>query len=284
MLHLMQQVFAPFWAHHLGGLSLFNIDSQLGHLLLLCRAYSRQKGWQLTQIAASCIVSTVLLGCSSKVSTIDIPPLASDDIYHMQIAANLPEQDYRVEPGDTLKIRYPYHPEMDQEAIVRPDGQITATLAEEIMVAGKTTREIRKLLIAQTGEYLRDPVVLVSVTGFAPKNVYVAGEVKRPGAISYHPGLSPLQAVISVGGFLDTAKIDDVILIRVVAGDELIARKLNLEETLVGNTQRSLPLAPHDVVFVPKTAIASAGVWVEQHITQLFPFIRGAGANYRIPL
>ena len=148
MPHLMQQVSASFWGHYFGGLFSLNIDSQLGHHLLLCR----QKVWLLARIAAGCIVSTVMLGCSSS-SVSHIPPLAPDEISRMQVAANLPEQDYRIEPGDTLKIRYPYHPEMDQEAIVRPDGQITATLAEEIIAAGKTTREIRRLLIKRTGEY-----------------------------------------------------------------------------------------------------------------------------------
>jgi hypothetical protein len=33
-------------------------------------------------------------------------------------------------------------------------------------------------------------------------------------------------------------------------------------------------LLPQDVVFVPRTGIANANVWVRQHITDLLPFLR----------
>jgi hypothetical protein len=43
-----------------------------------------------------------------------------------------------------------------------------------------------------------------------------------------------------------------------------------------------LLLAPHDVVYVPRTSISEANLWVKQHILDLFPFLKGsAGVTYR---
>lgn len=218
-------------------------------------------------------------GCSVPIT---VPPLDPQDVSRLEAIANHPDRDYRIEPGDTLQIRYPYHPEMDQQEVVQPDGKITAALAGEIRVAGLTTREIRKLLVERTSDQLRDPEVIVGISRFAEKNVYVAGEVDRPGVISYRQGLSPLQAIIAAGGFLDSAKIDSVILIRTGDENELIARKLDLQAIVTNGEREYLALAPRDVLFVPKTPIANANVWVDQHVTQMLPFIRGAGANYRL--
>jgi protein involved in polysaccharide export with SLBB domain len=85
---------------------------------------------------------------------------------------------------------------------------------------------------------------------------------------------------MAVGGFRDTARTDSVILIRTGSGDgEPMARTMNLGEVLAAGTREPLALAPHDVVFVPRTAIADANIWVRQHITDLIPFIRGLGAT-----
>ena len=54
--------------------------------------------------------------------------------------------------------------------------------------------------------------MVVSVTRFTEKLVYVGGEVIRPGVLPYRKGLTPLQAVAASGGFRDTARLDSVIL------------------------------------------------------------------------
>jgi hypothetical protein len=48
---------------------------------------------------------------------------------------------------------------------------------------------------------------------------------------------------------------------------------LNLTESVAESIKEPLFLAPHDVVYVPKTSIAEANLWVKQHITDLLPFL-----------
>jgi protein involved in polysaccharide export with SLBB domain len=225
---------------------------------------------------------TFALLCSCSTS-LTIPPLTSKDIPQLKAAGNYPERQYRLEPGDTITIAFPFQPEMDQgETIVPPDGKITLPLVGEVIVTDKTTAELEKFLVKHTSDRLRNPEVVVSVTSFAPKTVYVGGEVLKAGEIPYFKGLTPLQAIVTAGGFLETAKPDSVVLIR--PGDQssrqVLARTIDLASTLATGAREPLSLAPHDVLFVPRTSIANADLWVQQHMIDLVPFFRGTGIGY----
>jgi protein involved in polysaccharide export with SLBB domain len=214
---------------------------------------------------------------------INVKPLAPEEIALLQAPVGNEDKNYVIVPDDTLQIRYLFHPEMNQEAVVQPDGKITAALAGQVVVAGLTTAQLEQLLKERTSKELRKPEVAVNITRFAERTIYVGGEVGKPGIIRYKKGLTPLQAVIASGGFLDSARADSVVLIRNGQhGGEVISRKLNLTESVTESIKEPLFLAPHDVLYVPKTSIAEANLWVKQHITDLFPFLRGsAGLTYR---
>lgn len=210
-------------------------------------------------------------GCGTSVT---VPALTPTDIPRLEAAANHPHKVYRFEPGDTITISYTFHSDLNQEVVVLPDGKITTHLVGSILVGGLTTIELEKLLVARTSDLLREPAVIVSVTKFAEKTVYVGGEVDRPGTMPYRKGLSPLQAIVAAGGFRPTAQTDSIILVRAAGPDEkFITRKLNLAEVITDGVREPIYLAPQDVLFVPKSAIAEADLWVKQHITDLLPFL-----------
>lgn len=222
------------------------------------------------------VLALTLVGCAGP--TIEVPPLTAEDLVKMTSLANFPHEIYRVEPGDTLQIRYIYHPEMKQDdVVVRPDGKVTAQLVGEIVVAGMTTAEVGRALAERTATELRSPEVVVSISRFSEKQVYVGGEVGKPGTVIYRKDLTPLQAIIASGGFRDTARLDSVILVRKGgSANDFISRKLDLKEVIGSGAQEPVYLAPHDVIFVPRTPIAEADLWIRQHITELFPLIRGS--------
>lgn len=214
-----------------------------------------------------------------------VPLLTPEEAPLLEAIGNPPDGSYRIDPGDTLQIRYPFHAEKNQEATVRPDGKISANVAGELSVAGMTPAELEELLVERTSDHLRDPEVVVGITEYAARSVYVAGEVGKPGPISYTKGLTPLQAIISAGGFRDTAFPESVILIRATgkaAADDFIARRLDLAATLKDGTREPLSLVPHDVLFVPRSGIAEANLWVKQHLIDMVPFFRGTGLSYGI--
>jgi polysaccharide biosynthesis/export protein len=216
-------------------------------------------------------------GCSSGVTVSRLQP---EEVPTIQSAGNFPHGDYRIEPGDTIDIRFPFHKEMDQRELVRPDGTLAGKGFGEVMVAGLTAHALEERLRKETAVRLKDPQVEVTVVEFAPRSIYVTGEVTRPGLIPYRKGLTPLQAVADAGGFRDTALVESVVLIRSAANaDEFISRTLDLEAVVDEGADQPLELAPRDVLYVPKTRIAQADLWVDQHVTRLFPFIRGTSTS-----
>lgn len=229
------------------------------------------------------LVAALGWGCSSK--PINVPPLTAEDVPVLTEMGNYPDRVYKIEPGDTVQIRYVYHPELKQEDIVRPDGKITVNLIGEVSVIGMTTSELEKLLAERSREMVRDPEVIVSISKYAEKHVFVGGEVGRPGTLPYKKGLTPLQAIIAAGGFRDTARVDSVILVRMNGTrDQVISRKLNLDEVVRDGNREPVALAPNDVIFVPRSEIADANLWVRQHIVDLIPFFRGYGIGSSAPL
>lgn len=215
----------------------------------------------------------LLVGCGPSVR---VQPFSPAELARLQNeSAEIERRGYRIEPGDTLQIKYPYHPEMDQEAMVRPDGNVTATGVGRVPAGGMTATELAALLQEKTSTRLRNPEVVVSISRYGERGVYVGGEVGRPGMLVYRKGLTVLQAVVAAGGFLPTARVDSVILVRQNGGTEpLLARKIDLGRVVHRGEAEPVPLNPQDIIFVPRTAIANANIWVRQHVTDLLPFLR----------
>jgi protein involved in polysaccharide export with SLBB domain len=215
-----------------------------------------------------------LFSTSACGTSINVQPIARADIPLLTAVGNFPHEQYLIVPDDAIQIRYVFHPEMNQEVVVQPDGKITVGLVGQVTAAGMTTAMLERLLIEKTSEQLRNPEVAVNIIRFAERTVYIGGEVGKPGILRYRQGLTPLQAIIASGGFLESARADSVVLIRTGdSGGEFVSRKLNLIESVANSVKEPLFLAPHDVIYVPKTSIAEANLWVKQHITDLLPFL-----------
>src|SRR5690606_7869614 len=73
--------------------------------------------------------------------------------------------DYRLGPGDLLRVSVFGSPELSNEVRVSDSGFITYPLIGSIEVAGKSTAQVEAMLKAGfvEGGYLRDPQVLVHV-------------------------------------------------------------------------------------------------------------------------
>jgi protein involved in polysaccharide export with SLBB domain len=220
-----------------------------------------------------------VLGCSNRIT---VPPLGPGDAADVtRTGRAFPQARYRVEPGDVLQIRFPLHADMKQQVVVQPDGRIDVAEIGELAVGALTPQDIEKVLRERSQERLREASPEVSIVSFAPRSVYVTGEVGKPGVVPYRKGLSPLQAVVQAGGFLPTACLSCVVVVRAdESGSSFASRQLDLEQAVMAGEPETLSLAPRDVIYVPRTSIAETDLMVDQYVTRLFPFLRGAGASF----
>jgi len=219
------------------------------------------------------VVTALLVGCASQRAL----PIDEAQAGFVNTKVQRPPV-YRIQPGDEMDIKFFFNPELDQPVIVRPDGKISLPVVDDVQAAGLTPPELDTLLTQIYGQELRKPMVTVIVKTFTAQRVYVGGEVGKPGVVELKAGMTALAAVINAGGFLNTAKPDAVILIRRGgATDAPIPIRVDLEGSIDGDTTTGdIPLQPFDVVYVPKSWIANANLFVQQYIRDLILF-RGWG-------
>ncbi len=220
------------------------------------------------QIGLCSILSIVTVACGRTSSRpVSLPPL--ENLQEPGVASDA-GADYRIQAGDTLRVKFLYHPELDIKVPVRPDGNITLQLAGEIHAAGLHPAELEKVIKERTSDRLREPEVSVMVAQLAEQKIYVGGEVKLPGFVPYHPGMSPLQAIMDRGGFTDTARIDSVLRVSGAENDYQGVR-LDFSKPLADGVLGDTHLAAGDVLYVPRTFIGDVDAFVRLYIRGILP-------------
>jgi protein involved in polysaccharide export with SLBB domain len=214
----------------------------------------------------------VIVACSNPVA--HIPEINPDQLRAKPVKEPPPtEQTYKMVPYDLVTIRFTYHPEQDPKTpvTIRPDGNITLDGIGAVRAAGLTPEELGKEIAAKSSKRLRDPEVLVTLTQFAPRKIYVGGQVKAPGVINFQGEVTPLQAILDRGGFTDDAQKDSVILIRNTGGPEPIIGRINVIQGLEDGMPEKITLVTNDILYVPMSGIARADLWVKQHLRDIIP-------------
>lgn len=187
------------------------------------------------------------------------------------------EPAYVFYPGDKLEIQVQGAPELNRSTAVGPDGRVTLPLIGGVMAAYRSPEQLQSDLAARFAGVLVSPRVSVFPLETAPMRVLVGGEVRTPGWVDMNGDLDALSAVMAAGGFTHAAKSRQAVLIRRAKDGRAMRRILDLKSPLKGQGDRLYALRRNDLVFVPRTAIAEAGVFVEQYVNNLIP---GAVLNY----
>jgi polysaccharide biosynthesis/export protein len=168
------------------------------------------------------------------------------------VAANVKpwaDEEYRLGPGDKLRVEVYREAQLSQSLQVRPDGKITLPLVGDFAAAGKTPIELRDALSAALKEYVTNPVVTVIVVEATAAQVFLIGEVTNPGTLVMQGPMTVLQALAQVGGLREFADRDDIrILRKTPQGVRTIA--FNYKQAVKGATEPFF-LQPGDTVVVP---------------------------------
>ena len=164
--------------------------------------------------------------------------------------------------------------------MIGPDGRVTVPLLGDVVAAGLTVPEFRQQLETGYASKLRVADLDVVVRDYASSRIFVGGEVKTPGVLPLQGPTDALQGVLMAGGFLPTARSDEVVLIRRRADRTPMLRTLNLRRYAGSVTSADdLPLQPADVIFVPKASIAEFDLFVDQYLNQALPFQKSLNYN-----
>lgn len=188
-----------------------------------------------------------LQGCSSN-------QLAPATV-HNSMTTTATDYKYLIGPNDTVTIFVWRNPELSGSFIVRPDGQITTSLVEDIAVAGKTPSQLAREMETILAKFIRDPVVTVSVNGFVgpySEQVRVIGAAAQPQAYPYRQYMTLLDLMIASGGLTEFASGNSAKLVRTVNGKQ-VSYEVKLDDLIrEGDISANVDMLPGDIVIIPE--------------------------------
>lgn len=187
------------------------------------------------------------------------------------------EKEYYIQVGDIVQVRKePVQPDVDPlEIPVLPDGKIQLPyLTRGVEVAGLTTDQAADKVRRLLRRIERDPIITLNIISFAPRQVYVGGEVQAPAAVPYRgKSMSVLDALFTTGSYTDRSNLEQVIVMRYQGvGTKPLVMALDVTEAITNNDlTQNVALMPEDIIVVPRTRIANANLFVEQYINRMLP-------------
>ena len=127
------------------------------------------------------------------------------------------DADYKLGPGDKLRVTVFNEPDLSGEFDVGGQGTIALPLIGQVAVVGLTLSEVDALITQKYGaNYLVAPRVSVEVLNYRP--FFIIGEVKNAGSYPYVNGMTVLNAVALAGGYTPRADRGDILLKRANSG------------------------------------------------------------------
>ena len=182
------------------------------------------------------------------------------------------EPEYKLAPGDQLDIVVSTAPELSRTLTVGPDGRVVMPMARPIMAAGRSFTQLQAELTGEMSKQLRDPTLAVTPRAYAPSQIYVGGQVNQPGTYTMPGRIGALEALFLAGGMAPGAKTKKVAILRRAPSGGMMMRTVNIQNGLLNIREYNdnIQLRRGDIIFVPKTALAEVGAFV-QAIRQTFP-------------
>jgi protein involved in polysaccharide export with SLBB domain len=236
-------------------------------------------------VIASCVPREYYRDLRQEAKTWRTPPaVATQDFPAVPLFPTWTDQDdgYRLYPGDVVDFQSAGAPELNRKLTVAPDGRIHPPLLPAIMAADRTPDELETSLTQQYGTQLRNPSINLAPESFASQKVFVGGEVSKPGLYDLPGEIDPLQAVMLAGGFLNSARREEVVVLRRGAGGQPFMRIFDMKSVFARETGfAELPrLRRFDVVWVPRSRVSEVGQFTQQFVREALPVT--VGFNYSL--
>ncbi len=191
-------------------------------------------------------------------------------------------EDYVFQPPDEVEVHCADVPQIHmQRQRIRPDGKISFEALGELEVAGKTPREVAAILeekVAQLYALPGDHPIDVRVGAYVSKVFYVIGQVARPGPRVY-TGRDSLLTALADAQPTPMAWERCIQVIRPSAIEEERPMVFEVNYTKIvkhGDTSKNVLLEEGDIVFVPPTILAAAGMLIEEFIRPVARAFYGA--------
>lgn len=162
---------------------------------------------------------------------------------------------YIIGPGDNVEVFVWRNPELSKTVPVRPDGRITAPLLEDVEASGRTPTQLARQIEEALAEFVRDPIVTVTVRSFSGEyyeQIRVVGEATQPQALPYSKHMTALDVMIAAGGLTPFAAGNKSIIVRFEDGKQA-QYNVRLDDLIRdGDIGANVVMEPGDILIIPE--------------------------------
>ncbi len=156
--------------------------------------------------------------------------------------------DYVIGPGDEILLRVWGQVNLDAELTVDRAGAVFVPQAGNISLAGLQFQQLPGFLRSQLGRVFRNFDLNVNMGQLRSVEIFVVGQVRRPGTYTVSSLSTLVNALFASGGPSSQGSMRHIQLKR----DGRVATEFDLYDLLLqGDKSKDLRLLPGDVVYVP---------------------------------
>jgi polysaccharide export outer membrane protein len=128
--------------------------------------------------------------------------------------SNAVGSEYVIGAEDVLDITVWRNPDLSRQVQVRPDGRISMPIIRDVVAVGKTPTRLAEEMTNRLKEYVQNPVVAVTLKEVNSSNIFLLGEVVKPGKYPLKSKTTLLQGITIAGGFKETAARNQIVIFR----------------------------------------------------------------------
>jgi polysaccharide export outer membrane protein len=166
-------------------------------------------------------------------------------------------KSYKMAVGDQIQINVWKNPELSLAEPIRPDGKISIPLVGDVMAAGLTPEELAAKIETKLTNYVKAPNVTVILTNLQGheflSRIRVTGSVTQNVSMSYHQGMTVLDAVLEAGSIDLYADANNTKLHRRTEKGA-VSYDIRLKDIMKeGDMRTNITLMPGDIITVPES-------------------------------
>lgn len=201
----------------------------------ICGVAHSQTGGTATTSASQTDAKTRLMSSTAENSQLIVTP------------------DYILGPEDILEIAVWKNNDLSKQVQVRPDGRISLPLVGDVSAVGKTPSQLTDEISSRLRAYMENPTVSILVKEVKSYQIYVLGEVNKPGKYPLTSKLTLLQAITVAGGFTQVAARNKIVVFRYGKDAEGLTKiKASYDDMVIRDgSNQNIELRPGDLIVVP---------------------------------
>jgi len=177
---------------------------------------------------------------------------------------NARAQEYTIGKDDMLEVTFWQDNELNITARVDASGQINLPIGGTIMADGLTLSQLSEQIVERISLYNRRITnASVKVTEYGSRKVYVMGHVREPRKYTFEVIPNLWDIISEAGGPLETANLNNVLVIRKTPEGEPRTMTVDVAEILRNRNFQLLPVVePGDNIYVPAVVgnVAGSGI------------------------